>query len=89
MRSSFFNGTFVTVERLPAWLEAVAKLLPTTQGIIVLRRIVLGGDSLGAVWRDGSLIWLIIHSLICFVIGWLIFVRLETKAKRQGLLGHY
>ena len=37
----FLNGSFLTVERMPVWLETFARSLPTTQGIDVLRRVVL------------------------------------------------
>ena len=50
----------------------IAKTLPSTQGIIVLRRVILDGQSLVAVWQDGSLGWLILHSALYFVGGLLI-----------------
>ncbi|MBN2304046.1 MAG: ABC transporter permease, partial [Anaerolineae bacterium] len=46
----FVNGTFVGVDKFAGGVEAFAKLLPTTQGIIVLRRVLLDGESLADVW---------------------------------------
>jgi ABC-2 type transport system permease protein len=85
----FLNGAFLPVERLPGWLEAFAHTLPTTQGIIVLRQVVLDGASLFQVWQDGSLPWLLIHSTVYFMIGWFFFRWCEGKARQQGALGQY
>lgn len=85
----FLNGAFLPVDRLPRWLEGIAKTLPSTQGIIVLRRVILDGQSLAAVWQDGSLGWLILHSVLYFVGGLLIFRLCEQIAKRRGSLGQY
>ena len=59
--------------RLPDWMETAAKTLPTTRGIIVLRRVILGSASVGEVWQDGSLVWLTVHPAIYFVLGWFVF----------------
>ena len=85
----FLNGAFVPIERFPNWLAAIAQTLPTTQGIIVLRRVVLDGQSLIEVWLDGSLVWLLIHSGLYFGLGWVIFSICERQAKKRGLLGQY
>ena len=62
---------------------------PTTHGIIVLRRVLLEGQSLASVWNDGSLGWLILNTLAYVVIGMLIFKWFERRAKIQGVLGQY
>lgn len=85
----FLNGTILPVENMPDWLAGIARTLPSTQGIVVIRRVVLGGQSLSAVWQDGSLIWLIVHSAIYFAIGWVVFTCCERVAKKQGSLGQY
>jgi ABC-2 type transport system permease protein len=85
----FINGTFVAVELMPAWMGTIATLVPSTLGIILLRRIALDGDTLAMVWADGSLPWLIIHSLVFFVLGWLIYTICERIARQQGTLGQY
>ena len=77
------------MESMPGWLSAIARTMPSTQGIVVLRRLVLGGASLGAVWRDGSLAWLAIHSVLYFAVGWTVFGLCERTAKAQGSLGQY
>ncbi len=85
----FLNGSFLTIEQMPSWLENAARSLPTTQGIDVLRRVVLDGMSLAAVWQDGSLVWLTVHSALCLLVGWTVFLWSERVARRRGLLGQY
>jgi ABC-2 type transport system permease protein len=85
----FTNGAILPVDRLPGWLQTFAKLLPSTQGIIVLRNVILNGQSLGAAWTDGSLSLLVIHSALFFIAGWLIYRWCEGIAKRRGSLGQY
>ncbi|MBN1937926.1 MAG: ABC transporter permease [Anaerolineae bacterium] len=85
----FMNGTLLPVALMPGWLAAISYTLPTTQGVVVLRRVVLNGQSLLAVWQDGNLLWLIVHSAIYFAAGWMIFVYCERVAKARGSLGQY
>ncbi len=85
----FLNGSFLTVERMPNWMENAARSLPTTQGIDVLRRVVLDGLPLSAVWQDGSLVWLTVHSVFFLLAGWVVFLWSERAARTRGLLGQY
>ncbi len=85
----FLNGSFLTVERMPVWLENAARSLPTTQGIDVLRRVVLDELTLVEVWRDGSLVWLVVHSAFFLLAGWTVYIWSERVARRRGLLGQY
>lgn len=85
----FLNGSLLPIHLMPDWLASVAKTLPTTQGIVVLRSVVLDGASLRDVWLNNSLIWLIIHSLVYLLGGWIIFKLCESTAQKQGTLGKY
>ena len=85
----FLNGALVPIDRFPVWLQAFAKLLPSTQGIIVLRNVLIEGRSLPEVWQDGSLVMLLVHSTVYFVGGWLVLKWCERIAKQQGTLGQY
>jgi ABC-2 type transport system permease protein len=85
----FLNGALLPVDRLPGWLEAIARTLPTTQGIIVLRQVVLDGRTLAQVWQEGSLVWLVVHTAFYFGVGWFFFKWCEKKAREQGVLGQY
>jgi ABC-2 type transport system permease protein len=85
----FLNGSIVPVTAMPGWLAVTARTLPSTQGIVVLREVVLDGQSLASVWQGGSLMWLVVHSAIYLAIGWLVFTYCERVAKEQGSLGQY
>jgi ABC-2 type transport system permease protein len=52
---AFLNGSFLPVSAMPIWMAAIAKTLPSTLGIIVIREISLEGKSLAATWREGIL----------------------------------
>ena len=85
----FLTGSLLPVSHFPNWLATFTKTLPITQGIIVIRNIMLGGQSLSSAWFDGSLIWLAIHSTLYLCAGWLLFKWCERIAKKQGSLSHY
>jgi ABC-2 type transport system permease protein len=85
----FMTGALIPVSFFPQWLEILSKLLPSTQGIIVLRHVMLENQSLLSAWNDGSLIFLTLNSAIYFIGGWLFFLWCEKIAKRQGTLGQY
>lgn len=85
----FLTGSLLPVSHFPTWLAVIAKTLPITQGIIVLREVVLGGQSLLSAWNNQSLIWLLFHSAVYICAGWIIFRLCERFARRQGSLGQY
>ncbi len=85
----FLNGALLPIDVFPPWLAFIARLLPTTQGIIVLRQVGLEGMTLVEVWQSGSLMWLLIHSAVFLTLGWFIFKWCETFAQNRGLLGQY
>ncbi|MEM8530253.1 MAG: ABC transporter permease [Chloroflexota bacterium] len=85
----FLTGSLLPVSRFPEWLEAISRTLPITQGIIVLREVMLENISLTASWMNGGLVWLIVHSTSYVCVGFLIFKWCERIAKKQGSLGHY
>ena len=85
----FLNGSLLPVHHFPAWLETVAVFLPTTQGIIVLRKVVVDDMSLIAVWEDGSMVFLAVQSVLYLAAGWALFNVGERVAKRRGTLGQY
>src|SRR5215471_13707811 len=81
------NGSFVPVSLFPSGLQVVSRLLPTTLGVEVGRRILLQGWSLSAVWSDLSLLWLLIHSSAMLVLGALFYQRSILRALHEGRLG--
>jgi ABC-2 type transport system permease protein len=85
----FANGTFVAIEHFADWVQFIVKLVPTTQGIVVLRQMMFEGMSLGDVWNDGSLVFLTVHSVVIFLLGMIFFRWCEQVAKSRGTLGQY
>jgi ABC-2 type transport system permease protein len=86
---AFLNGSFLPVSAMPIWMGTIAKTLPSTLGIIVIREILLEGKSLATTWREGSLVELTINSIVYFGVGWLVFAVCERIAKNRGSLGQY
>jgi hypothetical protein len=77
------------VEQMPPWLTTVAHVFPSTQSIIVLRRVTLDGQSLASAWQEGDLPWLIAHSDPFLLAGWIVFLACERTGERQDSLGQY
>ena len=80
------NGTFIPLEWYPAWVQTLARFLPTTLGIEVARKVVLEGQSLASVWNDGTLPWLIIYTVGLSVLGWCVFLLNDRRAMQWGTL---
>ncbi len=85
----FLTGSLLPITSFPSWLAIIAQTLPTTQGILVLRAVVLQGQSLPAAWNNGSLVWLIINSCLYLCVGIVVFRVCERYAKQKGSLGQY
>jgi ABC-2 type transport system permease protein len=81
------NGMIAPVELFPHWLELIAKLAPTTLGVAATRRILVEGDSLGDLWGDGALGWLLLHTAVLVVAGWVAYQWQVRRALRDGRLG--
>ena len=80
------NGTFFPLEWFPGWVQTLARFLPTTLGVQAMRQVVLQGQPLGSVWADGTLPWLLIHAALLAVLGWLVFLLNDRRARRLGTL---
>ncbi len=85
----FLTGTILPIDRFPSWLEPIARALPLTQGIALLKMLIFDGQSLATVWANGSIFWLVLNSLIYVCVGLLIYRWGEHTAKNHGLLGLY
>ncbi|HET7769437.1 MAG TPA: ABC transporter permease, partial [Chloroflexota bacterium] len=85
----YFSGVLLPLEALAPEMAAVARVLPATLGVAALRELVFGRRSLGELWLDGAIPWLIVHSALYCALGWLIYRWCESIAKRQGSLGQY
>lgn len=85
----FFNGAMLPIEKMPGWLASFAQVLPTTLGIVQIRKVVLGEQSLAALIADGSLLVLALHSALWLGAGLGVFLFLERTARTRGTLGQY
>jgi ABC-2 type transport system permease protein len=81
------NGAFVPVSVFPDWLQLVSRLLPTTLGVEVSRRVLLQGWPLSSTWSDHSLLWLTVHSAVMLVLGGVLYQRNIMRALHEGSLG--
>ncbi|MEU4443194.1 ABC transporter permease [Actinosynnema sp. NPDC050801] len=78
------NGSFLPLAFYPDWLAALARVLPTTLGIEVITRTLFEGGTLAQVWHDGSLPWLVAHTLALIVAGGLLFSRNHRRVLRES-----
>ncbi len=79
------NGTLIPVGLYPGWVQTVARFLPTTLGIEATRQVVLEGQSLGALWAQGTLLWLVAHAAGLSALGWVVFLTSDRRAMRRGI----
>jgi ABC-2 type transport system permease protein len=84
-----FGGVLVSLERMPGWMATIARFLPLTPGVEVLRKTLLEGVSVGTLAGDGTLLWLVGSAAAYLLLGIVIFRWCERIAKRQGMLGQY
>jgi len=84
-----FGGVLISLERMPGWMATIARFLPLTPGVDVLRRTLLKGASLGTLAGDGTLLWLLGNAAAYLVLGIVVFRWCERIAKQRGTLGHY
>jgi ABC-2 type transport system permease protein len=84
---AMLNGTYLPVALFPNWLGLIARLLPTTLGIQATAKVLFEQRSLGDLWVDGSLPWLIAYTLALTALGWLVFAHNQRRAMRDGKLG--
>lgn len=81
------NGTLIPPELFPRWLELAAKLVPSTLGISATRRVLVEGASLAELARDGSLGWLVLHTVVLVAGGWVAYQWQIRRALRDGSMG--
>ncbi|MGW3498378.1 ABC transporter permease [Streptomyces sp. NPDC001020] len=83
------NGSMMPLGLYPDWLAVVARFLPTTLGIEATTKVLFDGDSLGDIWSDGTLPWLLAYTFVLVLFGGWIFARNHRRAVRDGRLGQY
>lgn len=81
------NGAYVPVYAYPDWLQVVAKLVPSTLGIEVMRKLLIEDRSLAATWADHSLQWTLLHAAAMLLLGWTVYQWQIRRGLREGRLG--
>jgi len=85
--SMFFGGVYYPVSAIPSWLGAIANLTPLAYGLRALRRVLLQGDSLVAVWEDVAMVASI--GVLLLIAGTLAIQLALRYARKAGTLGSY
>lgn len=85
----FLAGTLVPLSSFPRWLAIISQMFPLSQGIVVLREVSFGDQSLATIWANGSLPWLLVQTVLYVCVGWATFKICERVAMHKGLLGQY
>lgn len=79
----FFGGMVVPVSAFPHGVAIFARVVPTTLGVEALNTV-LAGRGLGATWADGTLPWLIVHTVVLGGAGWISYLHTLRRARRHG-----
>lgn len=85
----FVTGAIIPVNEFPGFFQGVAKLCPMTQGLIMLRKVTVKGDSLWVLIQNGDMLILIINSLIYLILGLATFKIMENLSRYRGVIGLY
>jgi ABC-2 type transport system permease protein len=82
-----FCGITFPITLMPGWMQAVSRWLPPTYVIHGARLAILGGASFNDLLPD--LRALVLFGLAWLVIGYLLFLLMERRARRTGAIGQY
>jgi ABC-2 type transport system permease protein len=85
--SSLLSGVYYPVEVLPAWLQVAAHLFPLTYALAAMRRALLLGEPLAALWREA--LALAAFSALLLPLGLLAFRLAVRQAKKDGSLTQF
>lgn len=83
------TGAVTPIENFPTWLQFIAKTLPMTQGLKILRMLMIENIPFATVVTSGDLLWLMINSAAYITLGLISFRIFEGIARDRGLLGVY
>jgi ABC-2 type transport system permease protein len=81
-----FGGMIVPITLLPDAVANVARFVPIALGVEATNAT-LAGASLSAVWADGTLPWLVVHTVVSCALGVTAYVVNIRRALREGALG--
>ncbi len=84
-----FTGAVIPLHYFPETIQHSAALLPMTEGLNLIRGLILGSADLYNTISSKSMAYLIINTSVYFSIGVITFIFLEKRARRLGTLGSY
>lgn len=85
--SSLLGGVYYSTSVIPSWLNDLSQLVPLTFGLRAMRRLVLEGPAIGAVWVDVTVTGL--FALVLMGLGALSLQAALRYGRRTGTLGQY
>lgn len=84
---ALLGGIYYPISLLPEWLETIARLLPITYALNVMREALINGASWPMVRAD--FVVLLGFAAILFPLSLWVFSQAVTVARREGTLTHY
>lgn len=82
-----FCGITYPMAMLPGWMQSVGEWLPQTYIIHAMRSAALSTDGLAGISHDLTMI--LIHGAAWLLIGYVMFVFMERRARQTGAIGQY
>jgi ABC-2 type transport system permease protein len=82
-----FCGITYPIAVLPGWMQGVAQLLPQTYIIYGFREAMLDAASFETLWPVYQI--LLVFGIFWLAVGFVLFRRMERRARRTGALGQY
>ncbi|MBL8079809.1 MAG: ABC transporter permease [Anaerolineales bacterium] len=82
-----FCGITYPMAMLPGWMQSVGEWLPQTYIIHAMRSAALSTDGFAGISHDLAMI--LIHGAAWLLIGYVMFVFMERRARQTGAIGQY
>lgn len=83
------TGAITPIENFPAGLQMICKTLPMTEGLKILRLLMIDDKPFSYIMESGDLLILFLNSAFYITMGLISFKFLEKIARSKGLLGVY
>ena len=83
------TGAITPIENFPSWLQLISKTLPMTEGLKILRFLMVENRPFSFVLESGDFLILLVNSTLYIAVGLISFIYLERIARYKGLLGVY
>jgi ABC-2 type transport system permease protein len=78
------GGVFVPLDRMPGWLQEIARFVPITPGVAAIRGVLLDGRPLDRLWGTGGLVPLVISTVGWLLAGVVAFGLAGRSVRRKG-----